>query len=1074
MAFDLTIWKEKLAARLPGWKTRMKQAGVNSTYAFLSAATLWPVIEAVRQGEWAAAPAALGAVLAGVGTTLLQNHTLGCKVYAGAACLLAPGAAEDAALRAELDAVLDKLNALPLAEQALSEADRAWFAQTMQEELARLGSRVAYQATVTGGGASAQGNGAIALGQNAVYVGGNVNGDVLGPGATKITAPDPRQIEQERIDKARRRYLERLRRQCQALPLAALGSEESAEADVTLDKVYIALNTTERKEGSPKRRGKGPAEEMTAFPDDPRQSPLLTALEAAAGSPRLALLGDPGAGKSTFVKKLLAWQAAAMLGQEAPPEGLSAGLLPVLVTLRDLAPRLAQLDVDRLPSAKRTETLAQAAWEQIKADLGAPCADFEAGLAEALESGRCLLALDGLDEVPHDLRYRTRQMVEAILKTYNPARIIVTCRLRSYVGDAILPAFTSRTLAPFDKQQIQNFVTAWYHTQKELGRISDTQSEARTADLARAALESDLRELSQNPMLLTTMAIIHQREVGLPRERVRLYHLAVEVLLRRWQKHKVGDAVLASFLKDDLKLRAVVEALAYTAHRASATSGETGDLLRKEAIGLLESSELLGSLQLAGEFLDYVDQRAGLLVGRGGELGKPVSYSFPHRTFQEYLAGAYLAGQRDLVRCFYEHAAEGDSWDLAAQLAFEELFYNRRGVNTLLDLAYQLCPGECGSAQSERARLWAGQIAALVGREAVERDMHPNGGSGFIQRLLPGLVQGLGGSLPPVERAEVGRALAKLGDPRPEVMTCKQMTFCFISSGEFVMGSQKGEGDSGEYPQHRLALPDFWISRYPVTNAQFEEFVQAKGYANSAYWHEATQVGVWKNGRITTRFESDERERPYDFGEPFNLPNHPVVGITWYESLAFCRWLGSQLSITSRQWTSKDSLSETERRLWQGLAGGALTVMLPSEAEWEKAARGITSLAVEKGQGERVYPWGDDFDPNQANTSETGIGVPSAVGCFPGGASPFGVQDMSGNVWEWTRSLWGKKYPYGPKDGREKLDARDVPRVLRGGSFFDDAGYARCACRSWYSPDRRYYFIGFRVVVSHTSLNSDR
>jgi len=215
---------------------------------------------------------------------------------------------------------------------------------------------------------------------------------------------------------------------------------------------------------------------------------------------------------------------------------------------------------------------------------------------------------------------------------------------------------------------------------------------------------------------------------------------------------------------------------------------------------------------------------------------------------------------------------------------------------------------------------------------------------------------------------------------------------------------------------------------------------------------EAEQAGRWAEGKVKGWGDDEPRAVPHDFGDPFNLPNHPVVGVTWYEAVAFCRWLQSQ--IANREW-----------RVWRGgqvevrrVEAQNVAVRLPSEAEWEKAARGV--------DGQR-YPWGDDPDPNRANYDETGIGTTSAVGCFPGGASPYGVEDLSGNVWEWCATKWEDDYR--DYKGDSSLEGGDR-RVLRGGAFLNVVRYVRCAARHGNDPYYWYWYNGFRLVASPVHL----
>ncbi|MEM9998799.1 MAG: SUMF1/EgtB/PvdO family nonheme iron enzyme, partial [Bacteroidota bacterium] len=551
---------------------------------------------------------------------------------------------------------------------------------------------------------------------------------------------------------------------------------------------------------------------------------------------------------------------------------------------------------------------------------------------------------------------------------------------------------------------------------------------------------SALAEIASNPMLLTTMAIVHQEEKRLPDQRVALYKRAVDVLLRRWQTYKTGEALpddaLAPFLKDERRLRATMERLAYEAHRTGHGNREAAALDRMDALRLIE--ERMGSLDLAEAFLTYVDRRAGLLTGQGGTTTKPDTFTFPHRTFQEYLAGCHLLSERGIGRTLDALAEEGDYWRVAVQLAAEELFYtNKGGQNDVLDLAYGLCPAMLPDTQAGQRRvLWSAAMAVLVGREQVEADTGgPNGGGPYLDRLRSHLVTMLGGVLPPVERAEAGRHLAVLGDPRQAVTTVEHMDWCLVPSGPFQMGSPDSDDLAAEYekPLHEVTLTyDYWIGRFPVTTAQWWAFVEASG-------HEPEHQNSLKG-----------------------FANHPVVYVTWYEAQAFCDWLTEQLhQVAAEARDVWEHASGSEGTLWRGLLRRQLRVSLPSEAEWEKAARGDSDA--------RRYPWGDSWDASRCNSGETGVGKTSAVGSFPVGKSPFGAEEASGNVFEWTRNSYQHDL-YTQRAERQVIDPSS-PKVsdryvLRGGVFGGDQGLDRCACRDLcIRPDFISSVIGFRVVI---------
>ncbi|AUB84032.1 formylglycine-generating enzyme family protein [Candidatus Thiodictyon syntrophicum] len=255
----------------------------------------------------------------------------------------------------------------------------------------------------------------------------------------------------------------------------------------------------------------------------------------------------------------------------------------------------------------------------------------------------------------------------------------------------------------------------------------------------------------------------------------------------------------------------------------------------------------------------------------------------------------------------------------------------------------------------------------------------------------------------PERRLEIGDRLAELGDPRPGVGLGADgrpaIDWVAIPAGDFLYGDRK----------ERRPTEAFRISRFPITNAQYQAFIAAGGYREKRWWE-----GLEK------RIES-----PAD--SKWKQPNRPRESVSWYEAMAYCAWLSDTLK---------------------------LEVRLPTEWEWERVARGTDG---------REYPWGDGYragyaniDEKYANAGPSYLEQTTAVGLYPHGASPEGVLDLSGNVWEWCLNEY--------KDPSRIQPGGTGSRVVRGGSWGLFQHVARAAYRYGYGPHDRYDYVGLRVL----------
>jgi formylglycine-generating enzyme required for sulfatase activity len=752
--------------------------------------------------------------------------------------------------------------------------------------------------------------------------------------------------------------------------------------------------------------------------------------DAVMAHSRVLLLGRPGGGKSTVARHLA-------LSLIRPHLSEAVGLAPVCRRWGDETSVPIYVSLRELVASSRAWDASRPAiellWEHVVAELDLSKA-IRQKVGALVAEGRAMVVLDGLDEIPRPSRAEDAASLEAALERFvlaleaNVRFLLVTSR-QAGAARWHLDPLVRYELAPLRGRELIQFAT-------NLLEPRGTTPGASAQFLA--ALRDAPASLKDRPLFVHLMAAVFAESMAqddgpptLPSRRSVLYRRSIMLLLDRWTRPRQGGATLADRLRctaEELYRR--LTAVAYETQR---TTGPDDDEI---PLGVL----LPQLLRLEGDpeirqVLAYLSQEAGVLVSPA-----PETYQFAHRGFQEFLAACFLASADDGPARIRKHLEEDlQLWRETGLMLGEALIEEGRSASDLWDYIDCLLDGEIGHGP-----LWL--AARLLHDETTESQRSGRRNRPIVSAMREAIMRALAApmDLDLAHRADLGTTLELLGDSRPGIAieaSLPDIAWCEIPAGQATIGTPPAEAErilrqpwakgwslDRETPHVIRDLPAFCVGRHPVTVAQFRAFLDADdGYRRDDWWPEAGLAS-----RCATPAEHAAAELARRGSEPCSY-------VSWFDAVAFCRWASHRTGMQMR---------------------------LPTEAEWERVARGPDAA---------TFPWGDAFDTSRCNSELAGYGAVAAVGLLPEGCARWdsiGVHDMCGNVWEWTSTAWEATlddpyaYPYVPDDGREALELdASARRVVRGGSYLNGPFICRAAYRGRDHPTARLGRQGFRVVA---------
>ena len=784
--------------------------------------------------------------------------------------------------------------------------------------------------------------------------------------------------------------------------------------------------------------GDGPQREI-------KRVPLPDIRDAMQRYPAFLLKGLPGGGKTTILQRLALDQALARLHDPA------AGWLPLWT-------RLASQKPDETPH----EFLARM-WR-----LENPGGDAEVEFVQALQGGRLCILCDALNEANRE-RIKERTNEWRVFAETLPAgnRLVISCRTQDYGGEL---GVQQVEVDPLADEQIEDFSRRY---------LGDAQGAAFWDDLC--GQHNTLLPLARTPYYLKMMVEEYAAGGHLPLVRAHLFAGFTEKLFGRELRRNHPDWI------EPAAQHLALSQLAF----AMQAIGEGTQVSRDWALNALPDQVALRDGEVVATPRATVLRlaHAATLLGETTEENVRV-LRFSHHLLQEYFAAGELLWRvhqgEDLVG-LWRVASRANEMPVAERREWDPLpGPPPSGWEQTTILAAGLDPRLIAVVQAVNP--------ALAARCLLESGLDWQNGeveASQVESCRQTLLTRLGDvRIHLRSRIEAGLLLGRLNDPRFPVETVNGVRVILpplveIAAAEARIGSGLLDFHAygNEKPRHKVPLAAYTIGRYPVTNAEYACFLAAGGYEEERWWTAGGQywlrgepvpgekdpVDAWiqewrrwrddptridqmeRAGTMTRRdaaasrqfitvpesealaqFEEwyprgQQREPRYWQDQDFNNPSQPVVGVCWYEAMAYTRWLAALTGQPFR---------------------------LPSEPEWEWAAR----------RGGRAFPWRRGWNQERLNSLEGRVMRTTPVGAYPHGATPDGIHELSGNVWEWTATRYAD-YPYRPEANLEDPDATGL-RVARGGGWAAHRRMVRCAYRIRYNPGNGDGNLGYRIARS--------